>query len=242
MLKKEKLIHFIYIGIILILITILIIQSILFHKKDKKLTQHQIYYNSKCESYKVQNVNLSKGQIVFIGDSITDLYPLDDFYADLDLATYNRGIGGDTTTGVLNRLQVSIFDLAPSKIVLLIGTNDINGNVEDEKILSNYEKILTKIKEKLPSSKIYCVSIIPQNLSLEAYTVIDVEKSTRVIMDINPKIKNLVESYGEVFINLFTLLADNNNMLIEEYSDDGIHLNKAGFEVWTNLIKPYLYN
>jgi lysophospholipase L1-like esterase len=42
------------------------------------------------------------------------------------------------------------------------------------------------------------------------------------------------------YIDLFPLLADDNNMLIEEYSDDGLHLNAAGFEVWTNLIKPYL--
>ena len=44
------------------------------------------------------------------------------------------------------------------------------------------------------------------------------------------------------YIDLFSLLADSNQMLIEKYSDDGIHLNAEGFTVWTNLIKPYLEN
>ena len=62
---------------------------------------------------------------MFVGDSITDLYVLDDHYADLPQAVYNRGIGGDTTAGVLARLQVSVLDLQPDVVVLMIGTNDL---------------------------------------------------------------------------------------------------------------------
>lgn len=240
MLKKINYFHFIYIAIITILATVVVVLAININN-EPEMTPHQQYYQNKCDSYRVQNMNLSKGQIVFIGDSITDLYQLDDYYVDLDLATYNRGIGGDTTSGVLNRLEVSLFDINPSKIVLMIGTNDINGNVKNAKILANYNEILTKIKRELPDTQIYCVSIIPQNLTIETYSDIKVEKTTKTILEINSKIKDMVANEENVtYIDLFPLLADSNNLLIEKYSDDGLHLNAAGFEVWTNLIKPYL--
>jgi lysophospholipase L1-like esterase len=240
MLKKINYFHYIYIAIITILATTVVVLAININN-EREMTPHQQYYQNKCNSYLVQNTNLSKGQIVFIGDSITDLYPLDNYYVDLDLATYNRGIGGDTTSGVLNRLEVSLFDIKPSKIVLMIGTNDINGNVQTPKILANYNEILTKIKRELPDTQIYCVSIIPQNLALETYSNIKVEETTKTILEINAQLKQMTENEANVtYIDLFPLLADDNNMLIEEYSDDGLHLNAAGFEVWTNLLKPYL--
>lgn len=204
------------------------------------LSPHEEYYNNKCLSYSVQNVNLAKGQIVFVGDSITDLYVLDDYYADLPRATYNRGIGGDTTAGVLERLDVSIFDIAPSAVVLMIGTNDVNGGHDNDVIMDRYEEILDKIYAALPDVKLYCMSVIPQNDQLEEYTAINVDETTEKIQNLNPRIKALAESRGATYLDLFPLLADENDRLIRKYSDDGIHLNAAGFEVWTGLLKPYL--
>ena len=244
MAKKEKRMHIIYISVIVFLIGALLVLSFhLYHSqwKDKNLTDHQKYYQSKCNSFTVQNFNLSKGQIVFLGDSITDLYPLDDYYADLDLATYNRGIGGDTTQGVLDRMKVSLYDLTPSKIVLLIGTNDINGGVKTEKIVENYAKILSEIERELPEAELYCVSVIPQNTTLETYTEIKVSETTARILEMNKKIQEIVKNSNQaVYVDLFSLLADENNMLIKKYSDDGIHLNENGFQVWTELLMPYL--
>ena len=203
-------------------------------------TNPQDYYHSKCQSYAVQNANLAKGQIVFIGDSITDLYILDDHYADLPLASYNRGIGGDTTSGVLQRLKVSIFDIQPSVVVLMIGTNDINGGIDSDEILQRYETIIDSIYTVLPEVDLYCMSIIPQNKDLETYTNIRVDKTTPVILEINPRIQALAESKGATYLDLFSLLADERNLLIQAYSDDGIHLNENGLSVWTALLKPYL--
>ena len=186
-------------------------------------------------------MNLSKGQIVFVGDSITDLFPLDDYFSGLDKAVYNRGISGDTTAGVLKRLEGSVLDLEPSKIVIMIGTNDINGGVSSAKLLKNYEEIITKIKEKLPNTEIYCISIIPQNEDLETYTTLNVEQSTERILSVNNDLEHeLADKFGITYLDLFSLVADENNRLIKTYSNDGIHLNEAGFAVWANLIKPYL--
>lgn len=225
-------------AVVLLLAAVIVLTVFLVQKKNRETSQ--LYYDQKCQSYEIQNANLAKGQIVFIGDSITDLYILDEHYADLPLAAYNRGISGDMTQGVLDRLQVSVTDIAPAYVVLMIGTNDINWGVSEDTILSNYEKILDTIYADLPETQVYCMSIIPQNMQLEEYSDIDVNVTTGKILAINPKIKALAEGKGATYLDLFSLLADENHYLIREYSDDGLHLNKAGLDVWTALLKPYL--
>ena len=238
--KKKTVINLIFLTIIIILaVAVIVLAHRLIEQTDDR-TDMQKYYDMKCQSYAVQNTNLAKGQIVFIGDSITDLYILDDHYAELPLSCYNRGIGGDTTSGVLNRLKVSLYDLNPSAVVLMIGTNDINGGLEEDAILERYEQIIDEINTNLPDTRLYCMSIIPQNSQIEEYSHVRIADTTPKIMRLNARICQLAEDKGATYLDLFSLIADENNHLIREYSDDGLHLNPAGLSVWTELIKPYL--
>ena len=237
--KKLKIISIISAILVVLLTTSTIVLSVLLAQKNKK-TDKDYYIERKLEMFEFENLNLAKEQIVFIGDSITDLCVLDNYYADLSLATYNRGIGGDTTQNVLNRLKVSLFDIQPSKIVLLIGVNDINSNVGKDKLLANYRSILNEIKTNLPQTEVFCMSILPMNKTLETYSTIDVDKNNQIVMEVNPKIEEIVNEFDYEFVNLFPEFADANNYLIEDFSDDGIHLNHNGFVVWSNKIKPML--
>ena len=233
-----------FFGIILPIILVFVISSalILGYFITYKKVDRSDYWREKYNSFKVQNANLSKGQIIFVGDSITDLYPLDDHYTDLNLATYNRGIGGDTTDGLLDRLQVSIFDLAPSKIVLMIGINDIfGGGKNNDYVLNNYNLILEKISKKLPDTKVFCMSLLPISLTLQEYAPqIDINAKNAQVLAANQRIQNLATLYGYEYYNLNELVSDQNGSLDMQYSVDGLHLNAAGFEVWTDLIKPHL--
>ena len=170
--------------------------------KEPSINAFEKYYNDHVSTYGVENANFSKGQIVFIGDSITDLYHLDDYYADLDKAVYNRGIGGDTTTGVINRLKVSLYDIAPSEIVLMIGINDINGGVSKEKIVTNYGIILDGIKTNLPTTKVFTMSILPMNDLLSG--AVDVNKNNNKVMDINTHISQMANDKGYTYVDLFS--------------------------------------
>lgn len=233
-------------GVFLSIIAFLLLLAValginLYFANVRKISwEMQEYYDNKIKSFSIQNQNCAKGQIVFIGDSITDLCPLDEYYSDLDLATYNRGIGGDTTQGVIDRLQVSVFDIEPIKIVLMIGTNDVNGNVQNEKILSNYRIIFDEIKKNQPTVDVFVMSIIPQNKDIEKAAGIDVTKNNKTIKHLNSEIKNLCGEYGYSFLEIYDLLLDEEGFLDKEYSDDGLHLNAAGFEIWTEVLKPYL--
>lgn len=244
MMKKIKLTKKdgVYLGIIAVLIIAVITVGLVLGIEPKKGADvvMQEYYNDKCQSFSVQNANLSKGQIVFIGDSITDLCPLDDYYGELSLACYNRGIGGDTTDGVLKRLDLSIFDLEPTKVVLMIGTNDVDGGKSEDYIIKNYIKIVEKILNELTDVELYCMSIIPQNEDLEQYTDLDTTANNQKIQSINARIKTLAEERGATFVDIYPALLGAENNLNKDYSDDGLHLNANGFIVWSDLLKPYL--
>ena len=204
-------------------------------KKKEEPEIFSEYYNTKCNAFTNENAHLLKNQIVFIGDSITDLYHLDDFYADLSLETYNRGIAGDTTYGVLNRLQLSLFDICPGKIVLMIGTNDV-GARSVTYIMDKYKKILKAIKTNLPSAEVFCMSIIAQSDMIG----IDVKDNNNKIKKLNPKIKKLAESMGYKYRDLHSLTIGTDGQLSALYTPDGIHLNDEGYEIWKNLIKSDL--
>ena len=219
---------FLYIVMSLLLFT--------FIGEYKKYNKVKNYWQQKCDSFAVQNSNLSKNQIVFVGDSITDLYPLDDYYTDLNLACYNRGIGGDTTGGVLKRMDVSIFDLQPAKIVIMIGIND----TDVSQVSNNHTKILEQIKNRLPSSEVFVMSVLPISEKVLDYVSIDLTLRNNQVMNYNASLKALADRLDYTYVDLFSLVVDENNCLKLELTDDGVHLNSAGYTIWTNLLKPML--
>lgn len=237
--KKIALKDIIFLVLVILLVAAVVTLSVLLARQKKISKQAPTYYDQKCAAFTLENSNFSQGQIVFIGDSITDGYRLSDFYADLPLAVYNRGIGGDVTSGVYNRLKTSLYDLAPSKIVLLIGINDINSGRTNDEIIANYTSILEEIKKNLPAADVTCLSVLPMHDKVAAWGI-DLEKATAQIKDLNDKIKTLAEGKGYRYIDLFSLVSDGNDRLVEGYTYDGLHLNADGYAIWTAAVKPYL--
>ena len=193
-------------------------------------------YEEKVEAFAQENATLMQGQIVFIGDSMTARYKLNRYYGDLELAVYNRGISGDTATWLQTRLHTSLLELAPSKIVLMIGTNDINYGKSAQEIANDYENLLRLIRQDLPNAEIFCVSIIPQNTDYSQ----DALSNNARICESNEKIKALANSYKFEYIDLYGLLVDESGLLNGKYSADGLHLNNKGYAVWTGVIKERL--
>jgi hypothetical protein len=105
------------------------------------------YYQDKLVLYAEENAEYKAFEVdvAFIGDSLTDGYDIEYFYSDYTVE--NRGISGDTTHGLLARLDVSVYQLKPKVIVMLIGANNFQTMFED------YEDILIGIKENLPENR-----------------------------------------------------------------------------------------
>lgn len=204
------------------------------------MTKQPSYWQTKYDEFVVENRSAKMGQIVFLGDSITDFCPLENYYSDLSLKTYNRGIGGDTTLGILKRLDVSLFDIRPSKIVLMIGINDINSGRTVDEIAESYSNILNQIKTRLPETQVYCMSVLPMSDKLLEVVSIDLTERNNQVILLNEKINELANGLGYSYLNLFSLVSTSENLLKNELTDDGIHLNNNGFTIWANLVKPYL--
>ena len=103
--------------------------------------------------------------IVFLGNSITH-------YADwnelLQLKEVrNRGISGDITFGVLERLD-EVTEGKPARIFILIGINDISRDIPDSVIVENYKKMIRRIREASPKTKIYFNTLLPVNNTFTA--------------------------------------------------------------------------
>jgi len=193
------------------------------------------YWDTCVKRYEQENKIFLKNQIVFVGDSITDGYDIESYYSALSLKCYNRGIGGDISLGVKKRFKVSVLDLEPSKLVVLIGINDLNSGVKPNTILANYEYFFDELSSKLPSCKVFVQSVYPINYLTHAMPA-----TAQQIIDFNAQLKTLAESRGHSYINVFDSLKDENNLLKTEFADDGLHPNAAGYQVITQDIMSFI--
>ena len=121
--------------------------------------------NSNKETVKFNNpydIQISDtDNFVLLGDSITEGYPVDEFYDDLPVI--KSGVSGYKTQDILNNLEKMVSVYNPTKVFILIGTNDIQEEDKSEEVLSNIEKIVEGIHTLRPKAKIYLESIYPVN-------------------------------------------------------------------------------
>lgn len=182
-----------------------------------------------------RNYTDSESDIIFLGNSITA-------YADWnELLNFpqarNRGISGDITFGVLERLD-EVTEGKPSKIFILIGTNDIARNIPDSVILDNYRRIITIIKSASPKTKIYFNTILPVNKTFPDKAHFNKDEH---IAAVNEGLKKLCARENITLIDIHPHFLNAEKMMDKQYTYDGLHLNAAGYQLWAKLLKPYLF-
>lgn len=204
----------------------------------------------KVLNFKFLNKNVKKGQILFVGSSLMEQFPINEMQhtLNLDKIIYNRGIGGTVTQDLLDSMDESIYQLEPSKIFINIGTNDLSFmDYKLENLISNYNEILTGISEKLPMAKVYVMAYYPVNAKADFSGVDRFRKiemfSTRTnetIKEANSAVERLAEQHGFEFINVNQGLVDENGDLKQELSVEGVHMLPSAYEIVLENIKKYL--
>lgn len=179
----------------------------------------------------------TEGDIIFLGDSITDGGEWDELFGDSHCK--NRGISGDITAGVLKRLD-EIVKRKPKKIFLLIGINDLSRNISQDSVLKNILLIADAVKKYSPVTKLYVQSILPVNDSFRKFNG-HVDKGDNVRW-VNEQLKANEGSYIYTFINLHKYFANDSGKLDKKYSNDGLHLTGAGYRWWKQLVYSYVYD
>ena len=174
-----------------------------------------------------------EGAIVFLGDSITEGGAWNELFDNNNIL--NRGIGGDTTEGVLNRLD-EVIRHQPTKLFLMIGTNDIGFGIDTESIANNYEEILQIIIRDSAKTEIFVQSVLPVNLSATSF----LPHNNTGVLELNNQIKSLCEKLNLSYINLHEHFSDTNGNLKPELTNDGLHLLGSGYILWKELIAKHI--
>jgi len=194
------------------------------------------YYLSKASIF--DGLPLQTGDSVFIGDSITDLAELQELYDSLRVK--NRGINGDTTEGVLNRLN-QVYDAKPAAVFLLIGINNLQGGVRVPSTVADLKAIVETIHAKSPDTTVFLQPLLPVNRAKYAARILShnanvIEPGAAEIAEINTELQALAKKPRTRFIPLDALL-DESGQLRAEYTEDGLHLNGPGLRAWAEIIK-----
>ena len=196
--------------------------------------QEIIKLNSRLE--RLERYTYNKESIVFLGDSITSRCDLNKYFPNYNV--YNSGIAGNMTKDILDNMENRVFAYNPTKVFILIGTNDlVYSGLDNDGIKNNIEEIINKIYEKNSNIKIYLESIYPVNNSINKEIV--ETRTNDNIKDLNNKIEKICNNKC-TYINMYDNLTDKNGNMKRIYTVDGLHLNKIGYKVITNKLIKYL--
>ncbi|MCX5775404.1 MAG: GDSL-type esterase/lipase family protein [Firmicutes bacterium] len=178
------------------------------------------------------------GQTVFFGDSLTDFFPISEFFPGKVI--YNRGITGDTTEQLLGRID-TVTAIRPKAVFLQIGTNDLNKNKKPSEIVKNIMLISDKLKAELPDAKIRVISLYPISRNRKVLSTFTCQfRTNKNINMTNALLQNACVKKGLDFIDIHPLLATEKGSLKNEYTIEGLHLSEKGYEVVAKALRPYL--
>ncbi|PCH77951.1 MAG: sialate O-acetylesterase [Flavobacteriaceae bacterium] len=199
---------------------------------QKKYSSH--YYKLK-EVY--ENTPNTEDEIIFLGNSITEGGNWAQMFPNVN--AINRGISGDVSDGILNRLD-EITASKPKKVFLMIGTNDLAHGKTEEYILTNTELILSRIKTASPNTRIYLQEVLPYNPTVGKKFSGHKSNQQRVII-LNKRLKKLARKNKVKIINTHKKFRNRKGLLIREFTYDGLHLNAKGYKHWSKVLRKYVH-
>lgn len=196
--------------------------------------------------FHVWNQAAKKGQTVFAGSSLMEMFPVETWVKELGPdapVVYNRGVGGYRTTDMLPILDACIFELEPKKIFINIGTNDLSDADQPlEAVMERYDRIITMIEEKLPEAVIYMMAYYPINYEA---AVEELKPNLRIrtnekINRANEMVKAIAEKHGQRYIDVNAPLKDEQGRLKAEYTIEGMHIKPEGYRAIFNDVMQYV--
>lgn len=175
---------------------------------------------------------MTTGQIIFLGNSITEGGPWDELLPDWKIL--NRGIGGDITFGLLQRLD-EIIRRKPSHLFILIGINDIAKDIPPAVVADNCRKLIQRMQKESPFTKIFLQSVLPLNPSVPNFP--QHYDKAEYVLKTNTLLKDLSKQAAITYIDLYPSFLDKNNLLDSRYTYDGLHLNREGYQRWAAILQ-----
>ena len=176
-------------------------------------------------------ISKDQGAVVFFGDSITQGWGTDFKKAFDGMKLANRGIGGDTTRGMLLRLKEDVLALNPKAVVLLMGTNDIEVEVPVDAIGRNFQKIVAALKAHDPKMPVIVCRIFPSSATKK--------RPKETILAVNELFAAAVKGDPQfTVLDTYALFANAEGDALPALFPDLLHLNAAGYAKWASALRP----
>lgn len=202
----------------------------------------------KIDAYRILNRYAIKGQTVFAGSSLMEFFPIHELQqtSGKPFTLYNRGVAGFVTRELLVSLDACILELAPSRLFINIGTNDLGEpDYTIAGLVERYEEILRRVQERLPDCRIALLKYYPVNAEAKFPGVDPAgaaeffsRRNNGTLSQANEAVQQLAERLGLQYLDVNQGLTDEHGNLNEAYTMDGIHMFANGYKVvWDNLQK-----
>lgn len=186
------------------------------------------YRSTKAELY--ERLPITPDDIVFVGDSLVEGGPWHELLGDARCK--NRGIGGDTTQGVLDRIE-GLVAAQPAQVFLMVGVNDLLQGVSVETVIERYRLIVERVVARSPHTRL----VIQGNLPLDPVTL--GEGDNAQIRRLNDALRIIAAEHHAAFVELYPLF-ERDGRLARELTSDGLHVSGEGYMVWRQAIAPHL--
>ncbi|MGB6024000.1 MAG: SGNH/GDSL hydrolase family protein, partial [Candidatus Sulfotelmatobacter sp.] len=176
----------------------------------------------------------SENRVVFLGDSITDYWKLEDYFPGKPYI--NRGIDGQTTPQMLVRFRLDVIALHPKVLVVLAGTNDVagvTGPTRNEDIEANYASMAELAR--LHHIRVVLASLLPVNNYTDDAKESFALRPRERILALNTWLKDYCAKNGFVYLDYFSTVVDDKGMLRRDLSDEGLHPNASGYKIMAPL-------
>jgi lysophospholipase L1-like esterase len=177
--------------------------------------------------------NAGEDRVVFMGDSITDGWGRLHGQFFPGKPYINRGISGQTTPQMLIRFRPDVIALAPKVVVILAGTNDLAGNTGPSTIEAIEDNLKSMVElAKVNNIRVVLSSVTPVCDYIRPQTT---QRPPEKILALNAWIKDYVAANKLVYLDYYSALLDDKQMLRQELTTDGLHPNQAGYDIMAPL-------
>ncbi len=189
------------------------------------------YHLSRASEF--EKLRIDTGDIVFLGNSLTDFFELSEFFGRTDIK--NRGIAGDLTRDMLDRLaEITLGH--PREVFIESGINDLLGGISVDSTFGNIELITASIKAISPRTEIIITSLLPT-----AWKITNTDRKVSLeIVALNEKLKGLAHADRLQYLDLYPDFREKDGLAKAYDCGDGLHLNGAGYLLWKNKLTPLL--
>ncbi len=194
------------------------------------------------DRFRKENRTAAKGQVVFAGSSLMEMFPVEDWGRELGPdapQVCNRGVGGWRTEDMLAHLDVCVTDLSPRWLFLNIGTNDLSDtSVTIDALIGRYDRILTQIEAAVPGIEILLMAYYPVNYDAaddDMKACLRIRTNER-IREANDAVRDLAQRRHHRFLDFNAPLTDDQGRLRAEYTIEGMHIRPEGYRaIWPEV-------